>query len=652
MRKFNVKRNILIFIIAFVAIIFFGINSSKAATSGNYEYTVKEDGTLSITKYTKQEAVTTINIPSTINGKKVTELGRQAFMSAKADTIVIPNTVTTLNYGVFSYSTVKEMIIPNSVTNMAISQFLNASNLEKATINANIDMLPNATFMGCSSLTKITLNSKIKKIDLQALVNCVALTDLSFLNGIEEIGPHAFMYCTSLKNVTIPASVKIIDSNAFDSSVKLDLSKTRLVEFGTTSKYYAVATDITLEGTKNYDYAYQVLDMVNKERKANNLEPLTMDKELLEVAMTRAVELGVYFSHDRPTGLTCFSATPKMNGENIAAFYSSPKAVMEAWMYSSGHKANILGQAYKSIGIGCFLINGNYCWVQCFGSDNAEKVTKPVNKAGEFMIYVGDNFIKLTTNPENVRLNLNGKTTIKIFNNGQKCNANCATWTSSDTTVVAVDKSGNIQAKKCGVVTITVKLGLDKKEIVVYVTPYSDVDKSSWYVSAVNYCYNNNIISGTSGTTFSPEMNLTRGMLVTILHRMEGAPYEPGTSKFSDVQNTKEYYYVAVKWATAKNIVSGYENGNFGPNDPITREQLAVMLNKYCRYKGKYKAQVGDLSKFKDGSKVSNFAIWEMKWAVGSGVITGTGEKMLNPQGVVSRAQAAAMLHKYCINIK
>ena len=182
--------------------------------------------------------------------------------------------------------------------------------------------------------------------------------------------------------------------------------------------------------------------------------------------------------------------------------------------------------------------------------------------------------------------------------------------------------------------------------------PFTDVPKDVWYYNAVKYNFENKMILGTTDTTFEPEKNLTRGMLVTILHRMEGAPYEPGTSKFPDVQNTKEYYYVAVKWATAKNIVSGYENGNFGPNDPITREQLAVMLNKYCRYKGKYKAQVGDLSKFKDGSKVSNFAIWEMKWAVGSGVITGTGEKMLNPQGVVSRAQAAAMLHKYCINVK
>ena len=159
----KIKRNILISIIIFVAIILFNINYTNAATSGDYEYEVKSDGTVTITKYTKTEAVTTINIPSTINGKKVTELGRQAFKGAKADTIVIPNTVTTMQYGVFTYSTVKTMTIPNTVTKMETAQFSSAHNLETANINASIDTLPNATFMDCSKLTKITLNSKIKK---------------------------------------------------------------------------------------------------------------------------------------------------------------------------------------------------------------------------------------------------------------------------------------------------------------------------------------------------------------------------------------------------------------------------------------------------------------------------------------------------------
>jgi len=181
--------------------------------------------------------------------------------------------------------------------------------------------------------------------------------------------------------------------------------------------------------------------------------------------------------------------------------------------------------------------------------------------------------------------------------------------------------------------------------------PFTDVPSNSWYHGAVKYVYDNNIIKGTNAYTFAPNEKLTRGMLVTILHRMEGEPYVGGTSKFSDVQNPDDYYYVAVKWATQNNIVSGYNDGRFGPNDNITREQLAVILNKYCRYKGKYKPQANILSSFHDANKISSFATWEMQWATGAGVITGSNGT-LNPQGTTTRAEAASMLYKYCLNIK
>lgn len=195
-------------------------------------------------------------------------------------------------------------------------------------------------------------------------------------------------------------------------------------------------------------------------------------------------------------------------------------------------------------------------------------------------------------------------------------------------------------------VTLEEDPSLIKKEL-----PFTDVKKSDWFYGAVEYVYNNNMIRGVNETTFDPNSNLTRGMLVTILHRMEGSPYVAGVSKFSDVQNSNDYYYVAVKWATQNNIVSGYNDGSFGPNDNITREQLAVILNKYCRYKGKYKPQKNILSQFKDTKKISEFAYWEMQWATGTGVITGSNGN-LNPQGTATRAEAASMLYKYCLNIK
>ena len=181
--------------------------------------------------------------------------------------------------------------------------------------------------------------------------------------------------------------------------------------------------------------------------------------------------------------------------------------------------------------------------------------------------------------------------------------------------------------------------------------PFIDVSSGSWYYDAVKYVYNKNIISGTNEYTYKPSANLTRGMLVTILYRMDGQPTVTGTTKFKDVTNTSAYYYKAVKWASDRSIVSGYDSGVFKPNDYITREQLAVMLSNYCRYKGKYKASSALLSNYADGAYVSSYAKTAMKWAVGNNVITGSNN-YLKPQGTATRAETASMIYKYCSNIK
>ena len=121
-----------------------------------------------------------------------------------------------------------------------------------------------------------------------------------------------------------------------------------------------------------------------------------------------------------------------------------------------------------------------------------------------------------------------------------------------------------------------------------------------------------------------------------------------GTSKYSDVQDSTQYYYNAVIWATNNKIVSGYDNGKFGAEDNITREQLAVILWKYAKYKGKYVSTTNDLLTFKDTNKISSWSLHQVKWAVGAGVITGNADKTLNPGGNATRAEVAAMMEKYC----
>ena len=157
------------------------------------------------------------------------------------------------------------------------------------------------------------------------------------------------MGCTGIKEIVLPANIKTVGRDIFDDTVKVDMSKTRLMQFG---EYYAVGNKITVEGTFDYNKAFEVLNLVNEQRKANGLSGLKMDEQLLEDAMVRAAEQIITFGHDRPTGLTCFSINNNMGGENAAAGVNTPQSVMSMWMNSSGHKANILNSSFNYTGIG------------------------------------------------------------------------------------------------------------------------------------------------------------------------------------------------------------------------------------------------------------------------------------------------------------
>lgn len=184
------------------------------------------------------------------------------------------------------------------------------------------------------------------------------------------------------------------------------------------------------------------------------------------------------------------------------------------------------------------------------------------------------------------------------------------------------------------------------------VMAFTDVAEWDWFHSAVHYVYENSMMTGTSETTFSPGMETSRGMIVTVLHRLEGSP-EAVESHFSDVSR-EEYYAKAVDWAYANGVVSGHggnEAGTFGPQGSLTREQLAAILYRYAGLKGLDLSARGDLSVFADEGSISDYARESMAWAVGTGLISGMGDGTISPAGTASRAQVATILMRYCQNL-
>ena len=192
------------------------------------------------------------------------------------------------------------------------------------------------------------------------------------------------------------------------------------------------------------------------------------------------------------------------------------------------------------------------------------------------------------------------------------------------------------------------------KDTVLYTRgiPFIDVADSSPYFNAIKFNNNKKMIHGTTDNTFNPDGNLTRGQIVTILHRIEGLPKaNSNAKKFKDV--TGGYYYDAVMWASSNKIVNGYENGNFGPDNNVTREQLATFLKNYADYKKVNTSKREDLKKFKDYNRVESVFKDTVSWAVAEGIIKGSENyTKINPKGYATRAQAAAMLESFYSLVK
>lgn len=178
------------------------------------------------------------------------------------------------------------------------------------------------------------------------------------------------------------------------------------------------------------------------------------------------------------------------------------------------------------------------------------------------------------------------------------------------------------------------------------VSAFQDVPRDQWYSEGVDYITEKRYMNGVGRDMFAPQALVTRGMLVTVLYRISGMP-EPGPeSGFMDVE-PGSYYEPAAAWAAANGIVTGCSTDVFGPNDAVMREQFATILYRHADYSGLDPVSSGELDAYADRGEISSFAVPAAKWAIGNGVITGTGPAAFSPKGTTTRAQMAVMLMRY-----
>ena len=614
--------NALVITLFFIFAMLIFTNKANAAEYYNSEisYSDHYDGT--VTVMAAGTSIESATIPSYINGKRVTDIS--GFGDCKYLTsVTIPNTVKNINYGAFRNCTsLKSITIPNSVKELDGNAFGGCTSLESITIPSSVSIIGDSAFASCTNLKKVVINTGLTEIGSYAFQGCTVLTDISIPNSVELMGMGVFKDCISLVNITIPSSVEYMYSNGYEGGMFENCTSLKTATINAQidalpQKMFCNCTSLT---TVNISDAVETISN-------NAFQDCTALTSMNIPCGVRTIEADSSEDWAYNSGafkgcinLKTLYFTKTIQTIGNAAFMGVDKSQLTFYGYS--------GSAAKT-----FANENNIRYIECtpITAIKVSGATSVLKKSS-------------TTLTANI-------TPSNAFNKNVK-------WTSSNENIATVSNTGVVTGKEVGTVTITAmaKDGTAIKatytvKVVNTEMPFLDVTANDWFYNAVKYVYQHKTMSGTTSTTFAPDQKLTRGMIVTMLYNMENHPSVTGTSKFSDVQNKNVYFYNAVVWASNNNVVSGYANGKFGPDDNITREQLATILYNYCRYKGKYKTVNADYSKFTDSNKISDFAKWGMNWAVGNKIVNGSNGK-LNPQGTATRAEAAAMISNYCNTIK
>ena len=392
---------------------------------------------------------------------------------------------------------------------------------------------------------------------------------------------------------------------------------------------------------------WKVLLLTNRERLKEGLEPVTAVEFLQNACDIRAEEIEELFDHTRPDGTDCFTVfdevdAPTMTaaGENIAAGYQSPAAVVEGWMNSPGHRANILRESFVHMGVGYYAGGESYYhhWVQLFFTGWGCEYTEMT------LLLPEDRSISTGTSIDEM---------------GITACLTCACCGESYLPVMEEFCTGyDPQAEGEQTVTVscfglTAEFSLEAEGALrpEVSANFSDVSGSDWYCEAVGYAVENGLMNGMGEGKFEPDTAMSRAMLVTVLWRYAGSPVE-GTNDFTDVSKDA-WYAQAVAWAAKNGVVTGVGDGKFDPEGKITREQMAAILYRYSKALGLDVSQTAELSAFPDGSKTSDYAKEALSWAVAEGLITGTkngSSTYLDPQGSATRAQVATILMRYIEN--
>ena len=615
----------------------------------------------------------------------VTNVGDYAlFFLPAATQVTLPGSVTSIGrYGIAMCSKLTGLSIPKGVTE--IGDFgLAGDGLTAVTLPDGLQSLGRGAFDTCASLTNTTLPAAITAVPGKCFADCTKLLNVKYAGTVTAIGDLAFESCKALTAAPIPETVTTIDKAAFTGCTALtDVT----IPAGVTAipedcfRGCTALADMKLPGTvtsvgHNAFTGCTALKDVRCYGAAPAVEPGNSEAHSFEPAIVT-----IHYNPDPVYGWT-LDADGKWQGYTVSSKgaclhtgYGTTENTVPATCGEAGRVDTICSNCGEVIATKVIPATGAHTW------DNGTVTTEPTETTPGVRTYTctvcgatrtetipatGAHDYQFTKNVAPT-CTADGYDLYTCSGCGatEKRNPKPALghkWDNGTVTIAPTETTPGVRTYTCTV------CGQTKNEIIPAtggssVCPggpscpsygFSDVaGPNDWSHEGIDYCVRRSLMVGTGAGTFSPGMNCSRAQIVQILYNLSGdkTDYSRYYLPFTDVA-PGAWYYDAVAWAYFNNVVSGTSETTFAPNDVITREQMAVILYGYtAEFAPEFTGNAASLNTFPDAGSVANWAYAAMSWAVGNGLISGMGSggvSYLAPQGSATRAQASAIIMRYC----